>query len=92
MFLIFRLACVFSISVFNFALLMVEKELPTLPEHLSSPPVLCGVHVTRSLVFSVCFVDRCLFFCTFFLFAIVLAVLRRSTDSDYPFGVFKLFI
>jgi hypothetical protein len=28
-------------------------------------PVFSGVHVTRSLVLYVCFVDRCLFFCTF---------------------------
>jgi hypothetical protein len=36
----------------------------TLPEHLSSPPVLSGVRVTRSLVLYVCFVDHCLSFCT----------------------------
>jgi hypothetical protein len=42
----------------------VEQELPTLPEHLSSPPVFSGVHVTRSLVLYLCFVDRCLSFCT----------------------------
>ena len=35
------------------------------PEHLSSPPVFNGVRVTRSLVLCVCFVDRCLSFCTF---------------------------
>jgi hypothetical protein len=34
---------------------------------------------------------RCLSFCTFSL-AIVLSVLLRYTDSDYPFGIFKLFI
>jgi hypothetical protein len=44
---------------------LVEQELLTLPEHLSSPPVFCGVRVTRSLVLYVCFVDRCLSFCTF---------------------------
>jgi hypothetical protein len=32
---------------------------------MSSPPVFSGVRVTRSLVLYVCFVDRCLFFCTF---------------------------
>ena len=37
---------------------LVEQELLTLPEHLSSPPVFSGVRVTR------CFVDRCLSFCT----------------------------
>jgi hypothetical protein len=37
----------------------------TLPEHLNSSLVFSGVRVTRSLVLFVCFVDRCLFFCTF---------------------------
>jgi hypothetical protein len=46
--------------------LLVEQELLlTLPEHLSSPPVFSGVRVSRSLVLYVCFVDRCLSFCTF---------------------------
>jgi hypothetical protein len=44
---------------------LVEQELRTLPEHLSSPPVFSGVRVTWSLVVYVCFVDRCLSFCTF---------------------------
>jgi hypothetical protein len=44
---------------------LVEQELPTLSAHLSSPPVFSGVRVTRSLVLYVCFVDRCLSFCTF---------------------------
>jgi len=44
---------------------LVEQELLTLPVHLSSPPVLCGVRVTRSLISYVCFVDRCLSLCTF---------------------------
>jgi hypothetical protein len=56
---------------------------------MSSPPVFSGARVTRSLVLYVCFVDRCLSFCTFFL-SIVLSVLR-FTDSDYLFGIFKLF-
>ena len=45
--------------------LLVEQELLTLPEHLSSPPVFSGVRVTQSLVLYLCFVDRCLSFCTF---------------------------
>jgi hypothetical protein len=56
--------------------------------------VLCfvtGVRVTRSLVLYICFVDRCLSFCTFLL-AIVLSVLLQYTDSDYPFGIFKFFL
>jgi hypothetical protein len=43
----------------------VEKDMPTLPEHLSSSPDFSGVRVMRSLVLYVCFVDRCLPFCTF---------------------------
>ena len=43
---------------------LVEQELLTLPKHLSSPPVFSGVRVTRSLVLYVCFVNRCLSFCT----------------------------
>ena len=41
------------------------RGLPTLPEHLSSPPIFSEVRVTRSLVWYVCFVDRCLSSCTF---------------------------
>ena len=67
---------------------LVEQELLTHPEHMSSPPVLSGVRVTRSLVLCVCFVDRCLSFCTF---SFVLSILRRYTDSDYSFRIFKLF-
>jgi hypothetical protein len=52
-------------------------------------PGFSGVRVTRSLVLYVCFVDRCLSFCTFLL-VIVLSVLRY-TDSDCPFGIFKFF-
>ena len=69
---------------------LVEQELPTLPEHLSSPPVFNGVRVTRSLVLCVCFVDRSLSFCPF-SFGHCVAILL-FTDSDYPFGIFKLFI
>jgi len=44
---------------------LVEQELLTLPEYLSSPPIFSGIRVTRSLVLCVCFVDRCLSFCLF---------------------------
>ena len=57
-------------------------ELLTIPEFT---PVFSGVRVTRCFVLCVCFVDRCLSF-----LVIVLSVLRY-TDSDYPFGIFKLF-
>ena len=44
---------------------VVEQELLTLPEHLSSPPSFSRVRITRSLVLFVCLVDRCLSFCPF---------------------------
>ena len=44
---------------------LVEQELLSLPEHLSSSSVFSRVRVTRSLVLCVCVVDRCLFFCPF---------------------------
>jgi hypothetical protein len=54
-------------------------------------PVFSGVRVTRSLVLYLCIVGHCLSFCTFLL-AIVLSVLLRYTDSDFPFGIFKLLL
>ena len=46
---------------------LVEQELLTLPEQLSSSPVLSGFVLLdlRSLVLCVCFVDTCLSFCLF---------------------------
>jgi hypothetical protein len=43
---------------------LVEQEVLTFQEPMSSPQVFSGVRVTRSLVLYVCFVDRCLSFCT----------------------------
>jgi hypothetical protein len=57
--------------------------------HLSSPTFFSGVRVTRSLVLYDCVFCRSLF--VLFLLAIMLSVLLRYTDSDYPFGIFKLF-
>ena len=53
-------------------------------------PIFSRLHVrlTRSLVLCVCFVDRCLSFCTFYLLTTALSILLRYTDS---FGIFKLF-
>jgi hypothetical protein len=62
--------------------LIVEQELLTLPEHLKSPPVFSGVCVTRSLVLYVCFVDRCLSFCTFSFDHCVVC-----SSSIYGFGL-----
>jgi len=69
---------------------LVEQELLTLPEHLSSPPVFTGVRVTRSLVLYV-FCRSLFVLLYFFLLAIVLSVLLRYTDSGCSFGIFKLF-
>ena len=63
---------------------LVEQELPTLPEHLNSSPFFSGFRGTRSLWYIYVYV--------LFLLAIVLSVLLRYTDSDYPFGIFKLFL
>jgi hypothetical protein len=68
---------------------LVEQELLTFPEHPSSPQVFsCScfsifyVYVLQIVV------------CPFvlFLLAIVSSVLLRFMDSDYPFGIFKLFL
>jgi hypothetical protein len=52
----------------------------------SNHSVCSRVRVARSLVF-------CVVFCRslFVLLAIVLSVLLRFTDSDYPIGIFQLF-
>ena len=64
----------------------VKEELPTFPEHLTSPPAFCELRIVRSLGFCVLF---CIFVCLF-LSAIALSVLFRFTDSDYPVGIFQL--
>ena len=46
---------------------LVEQELLTRREHMSSPPVYDGVRVTQSLVLCVCFVDRYLSIYPFFI-------------------------
>jgi hypothetical protein len=47
---------------------LMEQKLLTLSNHLSSPAVLSGFRVTRSSVICICFVDRCVSFCTLFSF------------------------
>ena len=44
--------------------LKIGKNCLSFGEHPSSSSVFSGVRVTRSLVLCVCFVDRCLSFCT----------------------------
>jgi hypothetical protein len=69
---------------------LVGEELLTIPEHLSSPPVFSGIRVTRSLVFCVMFCRS--LFVSFVLFLWPLCCLSLFTHSDYPFGIFKLFL
>ena len=56
---------------------LVERELPTLPEHLPLPPVFSGVRVARSLVF-------CMVFCVslFIILLFLLWPLRCLSFSD----------
>ena len=69
---------------------LVEQELPTLPEHMSSTQVFNGVRVAiLSFLCSVLQIVVCSF--VIFLLAIVLSVLR-FTEYDYHFGIFKPFL
>jgi hypothetical protein len=69
---------------------LVEQELLTLPEHLSSPRVLVGF-VLLDLC-AICMLCRSLFVLLyFFVLIIALSVLLRYRDPDYPFDIIKLF-
>jgi Ca2+/Na+ antiporter len=63
--LFFCLFALFLWTLYYISRELVEQEVFTLPKHLSSPPVISGVRVTRSLVLYVRFVDRCLYCYTF---------------------------
>jgi hypothetical protein len=65
-----------------------EQELLTFPEHLRPPQVSCCLII--SFLCNVLQIDVCSF--VLFLLAIELSVLLRFTDSDYPFGILKLFL
>ena len=64
----------------NMTVSLVEQELITLPEHLSSAPVYSGVRIARSFVFFVVF---CRSLLVLFLLTIVFSILRCKA-SDYP--------
>jgi len=66
---------------------LVEQEVLTLPEYLSSSPVFSDAH---SLAFCVVFIDNIACPSVLFLLVIVLFVLLRIMVSDYPFSIFKL--
>jgi len=59
------------------------------PEYLSSSLVFSEVCVARSLVFCVV-ICRSLFVLLPFSFGHCVVCLPQFTDSDYPFGIFKL--
>ena len=78
---------------------LVKQKLFTLLEHLSSPSVFSGVHVTRYLVFYVCFVDHCFSFffwpllCLFFFDIRILITLwyPLKSYSSWWYSVVLLF-
>ena len=71
----------------NFSLfILVQEELVTVPEHLSSTRFTM-VFVLPDLYVSLqSFIDRCLSFCLFLVIAF--SVLLRCVASYYPFKVF----
>ena len=60
------------------------------PEHLSSPPILSVVRVTWSLIVFCVMFCRLLFVLSSFFFCH--CIVLRFTDSDYPFGIYKLIL
>ena len=68
---------------------LIEQELLTLSEHMSSPPVLVGFVLLDLMCYVYVLV---IVVCPFvlFLLAIVLSVVLRYTDSDYTFDIFNL--
>jgi hypothetical protein len=62
----FKAVCRYSKNEITRWVQHVKQELPTLPEHLSSPLVFIGIHVAWSLVSLLCFVNHCLSFLFFF--------------------------
>jgi hypothetical protein len=59
---------------------LVEQELITNPEHISSHPVISGILVAQSLVFCVVFADHCLFFDVVIIVLIILLTALYSMD------------
>jgi hypothetical protein len=64
---------------------LVEQELLTLPEHVGSSPAFYW-----GSCYSIFSLMCTLFVLLSFFLAIRLSVLLRYTDSDFPFGIFKL--
>jgi hypothetical protein len=78
----------------EFTLLIPKRFIYRMKEQYTSltPPGFDGVRVARCLVFCVVFCGSLLSFCTFSFGRCALSVLLRSTDSDYPSSIFKLFL
>ena len=70
---------------------LVEQELLTHQEHLSSPTVISEVHIARSLVFCVVFLNHRLSFCPFSIDHRIFCPLIYGFWLP-PSGIFKLFL
>ena len=70
-----------SLTRLTWRVSLVEQELLTLPDHLSSSPVFGGVRVNPSLVLCVCFVDRCLSVLFWPLYFLSIYILRRLVTN-----------
>ena len=80
---------------------LVEQELPTLPQHLSSPPIFSEVPVTRSLVlcgmvckslFVLFYVSFCPLCCLFFFDIRILIAPLVSSNSSSIMSIFQIVI
>ena len=72
----------------NTTVSLVEQELITLPEHLSSAPIYSRVRIARSFVFFVVFVDHCLsffFWPLYFLSCDVRLLITPLISSNFSF-------
>ena len=65
---------------------LVEQELPTLPEHLSLPPVLNGVCVIRSLVLYVMFCRSLFFLLSFLFWPLCSPILHLPHEESYIYS------
>ena len=71
---------------------LVEQELLTFSDHLSTHPIFLWGSCYPIFSF-MCVLCRSLFVAfVHFLLAMLLSALLRFTDSDYLFGIFKLFL
>ena len=78
-------------SLIDILQLVTHEQLLTLSEHPCSLPVFSEVRVAHSILSFLCsvlYITACPI--ALFLLAIVLSLLLRYTDSDYPCVIFKL--